>query len=104
MHEENPYSSKDTVVLWRDVFAVIEEVKQEGCLTIDNEAFNRCLYLVVNKLRERADKTPKNIMAIKMLPWMCGECGRHEVQNLRLYEGGPSLIGTCDHCGCEWVS
>jgi hypothetical protein len=48
--------------------------------------------------------SPKNTVAIKMLPWMCGNCGKHEVQNLRVYEGGPSFIATCDNCGSEWVS
>ena len=49
-------------------------------------------------------KTATNKLTIKKLPWLCGECGKHEVQNLRVYKGGPSLIATCDHCGSEWVS
>lgn len=53
---------------------------------------------------EWADKESSATQTIKKLPWMCGECGKHEVRNLREYEGGPALLATCDHCGTEWVS
>lgn len=44
-----------------------------------------------------------SILCIRRLPWICGDCGRESVQNLRKYDG-DSLIGTCDNCGAEWIS
>tara|TARA_R110000868_G_scaffold398668_2_gene671998 strand:- start:1829 stop:2242 length:414 start_codon:yes stop_codon:yes gene_type:complete len=109
---ENLGSSRCSVAYWSDALEVVEAMQQEepqihfmdGHSLTGREAWNKCLRVVLQRLQAKADKATKNTVAIRMLPWICGECGKHEVQNLRVYEGGPSFIATCDHCGAEWVS
>jgi hypothetical protein len=105
-------SSDCSVAYWSDVLEIVEAMQREepqiyfmdGNSLTGKEAWNKCLRVVLQRLRAKADKANKNTVAIRMLPWVCGKCGKHEVQNLRAYEGGPSFIATCDHCGSEWVS
>jgi len=109
---ENSVASHCSVAYWSDALEVVEAMQQEepqihfldGHSLTGKEAWNKCLRVVLQRLQAKADKATKNTVAIRMLPWMCGECGKHEVQNLRVYEGGLSFIATCDHCGSEWVS
>lgn len=120
MSEANETDIKDfgsrhcSIAVWSEVFAVIEQMQEEpvgpnvhlldGMSYTGAEAWKKCLRVVLQRLQAESDKSPKNTVAIKSLPWLCGNCGKHEVQNLRVYEGGPSFIATCDHCGSEWVS
>ena len=109
---ENLVSSRCSVAHWSDVLEVVEAMQQEepqvyfmdGNSLTGMEAWNECLRVVLQRLQAKADAASKNTVAIRMLPWICGECGKHEVQNIRVYEGGPAFIATCDHCGAEWVS
>lgn len=107
--ENNPNGS---VAYWSEVLEIVRAMQQEepkiyfmdGNSLTGKEAWDKCLRVVLQRLQEKANTATKNTVAIRMLPWICGECGKYEVQNLRVYEGGPSFIATCDHCGSEWVS
>lgn len=78
-----PSSSRCSVAYWSDVLEVVEAMQQEepqiyfmdGHPLTGKEAWNKCLRVVLQRLREKADKASKNTVAIRVLPWICGECG-----------------------------
>jgi len=108
MREEGGVMTND----WLQAIKTIEEMQTEtpriyfldGNSLTGEEAWKKCLRLVLERLNAKASSEPQNVISIKKLPWTCGECGKQEVQNLRSYSDGSSLIATCDNCGCEWVS
>ena len=64
-----------------------------------HDRFSMALQVIEDSVKAQVG----NLMVLKRLPWMCGNCGEESVQNLRSC-GQHSVEAKCDNCGAEWVS
>jgi hypothetical protein len=107
------HRSNSHVAIWSEVIDIVQSMAREvpQVRSSDNnpltstEAWNKCLLTVLTRLQLAADRSPKNVVAIKMLPWTCGECGKDSIRKISVYsQENRSFLAVCEDCGTEWIS